>query len=146
MDLSDLNKIKLTREQLDQVIQQAITEKPNECCGYMASKKNKVYTSGLLIEKIYPLTNKDSSPTHFTFYPKEQFRTVKDARELDLNLTVVYHSHPDTPARMSEEDLALAFDEGVVYIIYSLFNNEINGFTVKDHKVVNKINVEVVDE
>ncbi len=107
----------LTQKDYDAMIAHAQSQKPLESCGYLAGKEGK-------IEKFYPMTNIDQSPEHFTFDPKEQFATVKDARTLGLKLLAVYHSHPETPARLSEEDLALFNDPEPVYIIVSLMNTE----------------------
>ena len=35
-------------------------------------------------------------------------------------MSVIYHSHPETPARPSEEDIRLALTPNVSYIIVSL--------------------------
>ena len=66
------------------------------------------------------MTNIDQSPEHFSFDPKEQFQVVKDARTNNLTLISVYHSHPETPARLSEEDIKLLNDPNMIYTIVSL--------------------------
>lgn len=98
---------------------------PIESCGYLAG-------SGTDIIEFYPMTNNDNSPEHFSFDPKEQFKVVKDARAKKLELLAVYHSHPETPARLSEEDIKLFNDPNPVYLIVSLANNEqdLKGFKV----------------
>ena len=66
------------------------------------------------------MTNIDNEPDHFSFEPKEQFAAVKDARNQGLSLMAVYHSHPETPARPSQEDLRLLKDPNMIYVIVSL--------------------------
>ena len=87
--------------------------KPIESCGYLAGTKD-------TITHFYPMTNIDQSPEHFSFDPKEQFQVVKDARTNNLTLISVYHSHPETPARLSEEDIKLLNDTNMIYTIVSL--------------------------
>jgi proteasome lid subunit RPN8/RPN11 len=41
-------------------------------------------------------------------------------RAAGLQLRAIYHSHPATAARPSEEDIRLAYDPGVSYVIVSL--------------------------
>jgi proteasome lid subunit RPN8/RPN11 len=82
------------------------------------------------------MTNVDHSPEHFSFDPKEQFQAVKRARSLGLELVGVYHSHPATPARMSNEDIRLANDVSLRYLIYSRPDNRIQAFAVTRHKAV----------
>jgi proteasome lid subunit RPN8/RPN11 len=52
--------------------------------------------------------------------PKEQFAVIKDLRAKGKEMLVIYHSHPETPARPSEEDIRLALTPGVSYLIVSL--------------------------
>ena len=52
--------------------------------------------------------------------PKEQFAVVKDLRAKGLTLLANYHSHPESPARPSEEDIRLALTPEISYLIISL--------------------------
>ncbi len=98
---------------------------PNETCGYLGGKDDVVTT-------FYPMVNVDASPEHFSFDPEEQFAVVKEARSKKEDLIGVYHSHPETPARLSEEDINLFNDPNPTYIIVSLKDEEpsMNGFKV----------------
>ena len=98
---------------------------PIESCGYLGGKDGVVTT-------FYPMTNVDNSHEHFSFDPKEQFQAVKQARKAGESLIGVYHSHPETPARLSEEDIKLFNDPEPVYIIVSLKEDTpyLNGFKV----------------
>lgn len=60
---------------------------------------------------------------------------VKEARKEGWDLVAVYHSHPGTPARMSEEDIHLAFDSEMIYVIYSVVEDKIHAFKVRDRKI-----------
>jgi proteasome lid subunit RPN8/RPN11/TusA-related sulfurtransferase len=103
---------------------------PNEVCGYLAGK-------GRVVSRHYPLTNTDAAPDHFSMDPAEQFAAVRDMRGRGLALLAVYHSHPETPARPSEEDIRLAFDPEMSYVIVSLALDvpQIKSFRIKDGKV-----------
>jgi proteasome lid subunit RPN8/RPN11 len=97
---------------------QAITahankELPNEACGYLAAE-NDIVTSH------YELTNIDQAPDHFSMEPREQFAAVKEMRSRGQVLRAVYHSHPETPARPSAEDIRLAYDPEISFVIVSL--------------------------
>jgi proteasome lid subunit RPN8/RPN11 len=96
-----------------ELIEHAREHAPLECCGLLAG-------IGSTAARCYRLTNTDSSAEHFSMDPKEQFVAVKDMRLSGLEMLAVYHSHPATPARMSDEDLRLAFTPGIRYIIVSL--------------------------
>ena len=64
--------------------------------------------------------------------PGEQFAAIKDMRSRNLKLAAVYHSHPETPARPSQEDIRLAFDPLISYVIVSLAQPDPN---VKSFKI-----------
>jgi proteasome lid subunit RPN8/RPN11 len=98
---------------IDEMIAQARKELPDEACGLLVGKGNEVL-------QCYPLTNIDHSPEHFSFDPKEQFGVLKEARKEGREILANYHSHPESPARPSEEDIRLAFDPDIIYIIVSL--------------------------
>jgi proteasome lid subunit RPN8/RPN11 len=84
------------------------------------------------------MTNADCSSEHFTMFPEEQFAVAKDIRNNDLEMLAIYHTHPETPARPSDEDIRLAFTPGVVYVIASLVDQDqpiIKGFLIEDGNV-----------
>lgn len=97
----------------DGIIDHARAEKPFEACGYLAEKDGTVV-------RFFPLKNSDRSAEHFSFDPAEQFSVVRAIRGESLIAAAVYHSHPNTPARPSEEDIRLARDPDISYVIVSL--------------------------
>lgn len=105
--------LKLNRSIYDAIIVHAQTGLPHEVCGYLAEKEG-------LVVAYYEMTNTDAAEDHFSMKPEEQFKAIKDMREKGLKLKAVYHSHPETPARPSEEDIKLAHDPAVSYVIISL--------------------------
>ena len=86
---------------------------PLEVCGILGGADDTV-------SQFYPMTNTDASNEHFMMEPKEQFAVVKDLRAKGLVMLAIYHSHPETPARPSEEDIRLALTPDVSYLIISL--------------------------
>ncbi|MDR1416289.1 MAG: M67 family metallopeptidase [Prevotellaceae bacterium] len=125
---------------LNGITAQALSELPNEACGLLAG-------SGSEVTKQYPLTNVDHSPEHFSLDPKEQFRALREARSQGYRIVASYHSHPQTPARPSEEDIRLAFDPDLIYLILSLQEREnpaLKAFSIKNGKVA-PIEIEIVN-
>jgi proteasome lid subunit RPN8/RPN11 len=113
---------------IDGIVTQARNELPNEACGLLVGKGNEAFRQ-------YPLTNIDHSPEHFSFDPKEQFQVLREARKAGLQIIANYHSHPESPARPSEEDIRLAFDPEIIYIILSLQEKEnpvIKAFAIRE--------------
>ena len=105
--------LQIPQQIIDEIISHARQGLPEEVCGYLAG-------SGREVTKQFRLTNIDHSNEHFSFDPAEQFQVVREARKLGLQILANYHSHPATPARPSEEDIRLAFDPNISYVIVSL--------------------------
>ncbi|MHB1458187.1 MAG: M67 family metallopeptidase [Armatimonadota bacterium] len=117
---------------LNDMIQHAREHSPVEACGLLGGVDN-------TIQKSYRLSNVDASREHFSLDPKEHFAAVKDARSLGIEILAVYHSHPETPARMSDEDLRLAFAPRFRYVIISLIDPDqpdVRCFSVIDGRPV----------
>ena len=130
--------ISIKQSIIDQIVAHARHELPNEACGYLAGDDGVVTHS-------YQLTNIDHSPEHFSFDPAEQFQTVRDARNKGLQIVANYHSHPATPARPSVEDIRLAYDPEISYLIISLASNQsdVKSFRIKD-SIVEKEEIIIV--
>lgn len=98
---------------VDAIIAHAQKDFPLEACGILGGIDG-------VVSAHYPMTNTDSSNEHFTMEPKEQFAVVKDLRGKELAMLAIYHSHPETPARPSAEDIRLALTPDVYHVIVSL--------------------------
>jgi [CysO sulfur-carrier protein]-S-L-cysteine hydrolase len=130
--------ITITHHIIEEIIAHARQELPNEACGYLAG-------TGDEVKQAYLLSNIDRSPEHFSFDPAEQFRTVKDARRQGWSILANFHSHPETPARPSEEDIRLAFDPDISYVIISFAGDapDVKSFKIRNG-VVEKEEIQVV--
>ena len=121
------------------MLRQAKAGAPIEVCGILAGRDGQV-------QRLYKMTNTDQSNNHFMMIPEEQFKVVKDIRAVGLEMLAIYHSHPETPARPSEEDIRLALTLDVIYVIVSLQKtdkHDVKGFTIENNKAV-KVPVEIV--
>ena len=112
-----MTELEITAFVFDQMVAQAQAAVPIESCGILAGNDNR-------IERLYEMTNIDNSPTHYTMNPAEQFAVVKRMRAAGLKMLAIYHSHPLTPARLSEEDKRLALTPDVAYVVLSLIDAE----------------------
>jgi proteasome lid subunit RPN8/RPN11 len=116
---------------IQQLIQHAQCEAPIEACGYLAEKEG-------VVTAAFRMKNVDASPEHFSFEPAEQFAAVRQMRSGGMRLRAVYHSHPATPARPSQEDIRLANDPSLSYVIVSLAGTQpdVKSFQIRDSQVV----------
>jgi [CysO sulfur-carrier protein]-S-L-cysteine hydrolase len=109
------------------VIDHAKLGEPYEVCGYLAQKDG-------VVVRFFPLKNIDQSAEHFSFDPGEQFTVVREIRNNGFITAAVVHSHPNTPARPSQEDIRLARDPDISYVIVSMAEIEpvVRSFRIKD--------------
>ena len=127
--------LKLTAEHLRLICAHAETTYPQECCGLLLGKRNQEYKT--LVEVVATEntwsaqatasfqeidanldlgTNKSS---HYTIAPEVMLRVQKQARDRQLDIIGIYHSHPDHPAIPSEFDRVCAW-QTYSYMIVSV--------------------------
>lgn len=106
-------------------------EEPNEACGYLAARDG-------VVCRHFELRNIDAAPDHYSMDPAEQFAVIRRMRDEGLQVAAVYHSHPETPARPSVEDIRLAHDPGMTYVIVSLMAGvePVRAFKIKQGEVI----------
>jgi proteasome lid subunit RPN8/RPN11 len=122
--------LKLSPQDYQTLLAHARAALPNEGCGLLAGESAGAEKT---VKKVYCLENTDKSPEHFSMAPEEQFKAVADMRKNGWTLLGNFHSHPATPARPSAEDIRLAFDPSLSYVIISLQAEEpvIKSYTIQ---------------
>ncbi len=126
-----MTELKIPNNIFEQMLEQAKAQALIEACGILAGKDGAV-------QKLYKMTNADQSSNHFMMEPKEQFKVAKDIRAAGLEMLAIHHSHPETPARPSAEDIRFAFTPNVTYVIVSLQDTNaaaVKGFLIEDGNV-----------
>jgi proteasome lid subunit RPN8/RPN11 len=134
-------KLEIPNYIFSDMLKQARAEAPIEACGILAGGDGRV-------EKLYKMTNIEQRRDHFMMAPSEQFAAVKDIRSASLEMLAIYHSHPETPARPSVEDIRLALTPGMIYVIVSLQGDNgpvMKGFQIEDGSI-NEVPVRIVED
>ena len=96
-------QIKLAQSDFDTMVDWAKEHLPEESCGLLGGTKDGDVRT---VKKVYYLTNIDHTNEHFSMDPKEQLKAIKDMRANGLTPLGNWHSHPETPARPSQEDVS----------------------------------------
>jgi proteasome lid subunit RPN8/RPN11 len=109
---------------------------PHECCGLLVGKINnneKILVKVIATENdwqnqqyLFQNTIKKStrnSKDSFSIAPEKLIQIHKQARQENLEVIGVYHSHPNNPAIPSDFDLAIAW-QTYSYIIVSVTEKE----------------------
>ncbi len=132
-------KLEIPRHIFEDMLEQARAEAPVECCGILAGRDGRA-------EKLYKMANAEHRCDHFMMASEQQFEAVKGIRSSSLDMLAIYHSHPETPARPSAEDIRLALTPNIVYVILSLQPNRgpaMKGFQIEDG-TVGEVPIDVV--
>lgn len=110
--------IEIPKELLEAMIAHAQRETPDEVCGWLAGR-------GHRISKICPMPNIAENPqAGFEMDPEIQLATMRETREMGLELTGTYHSHPRSPPTPSAKDRILAAYPEAIHLIVSLESPE----------------------
>ena len=125
-------RITIRKEDYDTMIRHAVSVCPEEACGLIAGTDREDGTRE--IQKVYLMENTDHTNEHFSIDPIRQLQAIKDIRKAGLRALGIWHSHPETPSRPSEEDKRLANDAIASYLILSL--------EVPDHPVLRAFHIE----
>ena len=139
--------LKITGSDLQIIIDHCRKGLPNESCGMLGGKDNRV-------EKVYCMTNAKPGPDYYEMDPEEQFRVMKNIRDAGLQLIGLFHSHPYGQAYPSSVDVAQAYWPGTelpnypdaVYMIVSFMDPAkpaARGFSIEEGKV-NEVPVTVI--
>ena len=130
--------LKITQEIIEEIIVHGRHESPLEACGYLAEKDG-------VICKYIAMKNVDASPVHYSMEPKEQFNAVRCCRAAGLTIRAVCHTHPETAAYPSPEDIKLAYDPDISYVIVSLAETRptIHSFIIRKNYVIQE-DIEII--
>jgi proteasome lid subunit RPN8/RPN11 len=102
----------------EEMIAQALAERPNECCGMLAGVRDEPGVARVV--KVYPLVNALASPVEYLSDPQSTFAADRDQSRLGLDVLAIYHSHPTTQPIPSRKDLDRNYSEDVINFIISL--------------------------
>jgi proteasome lid subunit RPN8/RPN11 len=119
--------MKIRREVIDHILAHAERDAPIEACGFLTGLEGR-------ITRDYPMANAEGKEDHFMFDPNEQLAAYQTIGREGIEIMGVYHSHPATVARPSAEDIRLARNPALIYIIISLLDETktVKGFYIKD--------------
>ncbi len=119
--------MRIARALLDELIEHAREEAPNECCGYVRARGGRA-------EEVLRARNERSSPYGYELDP----RSLLAANELDDEgyEVAIYHSHPRSPAEPSQTDINLAHYPHWTYLIVSLAGEpDVRAWRIADGRV-----------
>jgi proteasome lid subunit RPN8/RPN11 len=133
-------QLSLTRAQRQQIVDQALRDRPYETCGLLAGRDGRV-------ERVFPAANKERSPVRYEIDPKDLIRIFREIDDTDLELVGIYHSHTHTDAYPSPTDVRLAYYPEAAYVLISLMdehNPNVRAYSIRDG-TIEETPVDLVD-
>ena len=123
--------MKVPRALVEEMVEHARQDLPNECCGMVGGRDGEATT-------VYSLENAEASPFRYSIAPKDLYDTIKRIEESGEELVAIYHSHTKSEAYPSQTDVNLAGWPDAVYLIVSLRdleNPELRGFWIREGQI-----------
>ena len=119
----------MSRDQWQALVDHALDEAPNECCGYVRARDGRV-------EEVFRAVNARASRYGYEFDPGSLLAVNElDDDGFDVG---VYHSPPRSAAEPSQTDINLAQYPHWTYLIVSLEDRErpdVRGWRIRDGHV-----------
>lgn len=123
--------MKLPQEIVDEMIDHAKEDAPNECCGIIAGDNGSAV-------KLFRATNAEASPYRYSVDSNDLFRIHRECEANEWDFLAIYHSHTASEAYPSPTDVRLAFWPEAYYILVSLENADapvVRAFRILDGEV-----------
>ncbi len=92
----------LPQSMIDEMVEHAEMDLPNECCGIIAGNRDGEAT------KLFRTRNAEASPFRYNIDGRELLKISNEISDQDWKELVIYHSHVASPAYPSPTDIRLA--------------------------------------
>jgi proteasome lid subunit RPN8/RPN11 len=111
--------VRIRRDLLDAIVDHARRDAPNECCGMVATTRDRVALS------VHPTANVFASPFRFKIGEQELYDTYMGIEDAGNEVGVIYHSHTRSEPYPSQTDVNYAKQwPGVEWLIVGLQDGE----------------------
>ena len=105
--------MRIRRSLLDELIEHARAEAPDECCGMIAAVDGRAVT-------VHRATNSAHSPLRYEMDGREQYALQSAIEDAGQELGAIYHSHTRSAPLPSQTDINLAFYPDSLYVIVGI--------------------------
>jgi proteasome lid subunit RPN8/RPN11 len=122
--------MRVPRAIYDEMVEHALADAPNECCGMLGSRDGDAVT-------LYRAVNTAASPLKYEMDPMEILRIHNELEAGDLELGAIYHSHTRSDPHPSQTDINLAFYPEAVYVIVGVAGEApvVRAYWIRDGEV-----------
>ena len=127
-----VNEIILNQSQLDTLTEHALKSGQNESCAMLLGNET---DENWTVKEIVLTENTTKSEVMFTISPDKEFEVDQKAKESNMEIVCIFHSHPESEAQPSETDKKFMRVNPFPWIIYSGKTKEMNCFILQDENV-----------
>ena len=128
-----MNKnIILSDKDKQELAEYAESEKPYESCAILIGNEDE---NNWTVKRLFLTENTEKSKVTFTISPDEEFQVDQIAKETDMEIVCIFHSHPESEAYPSETDKKFMRLNPFPWIIYSGTTKEMNCFILENENV-----------
>ena len=115
-----------------ELVKYAESEKPYESCAILVGNESDVNWT---VKELFLTENTAKSRVTFTISPDEEFKVDQIAKEVNMEIVCIFHSHPESKAHPSETDKKFMSVNPFPWIIYSGATGEMNCFILENDNV-----------
>jgi len=138
--------MRISPELLDEIVDHAREEAPNECCGLIASEGGRAV-------RVYRAENAEHSPVRYVVEPHDQLRIQEEIEDQGWDLGAIYHSHTRSEPFPSQTDINLALTPdgeeevwpGTLYVIAGVAGQDpdVRAFHIRGGGEVSEVPLEI---
>ena len=122
----------LSEKYKEELAKYAESEKPYESCAILVGNET---DENWTVKELVLTENTAKSEVTFTISPDKEFEVDQKAKESNMQIVCIFHSHPESEAYPSETDKKFMRVNPFPWIIYSGKTNEMNCFILEDENV-----------
>ena len=122
----------LSDKDKQELVKYAESEKPYESCAILVGNET---DENWTVKELVLTENTAKSEVTFTISPDKEFEVDKKAKESNMEIVCIFHSHPESEAYPSETDKKFMRVNPFPWIIYSGKTEKMNCFILEDENV-----------
>tara|TARA_B100000686_G_scaffold221304_1_gene228403 strand:- start:6 stop:461 length:456 start_codon:yes stop_codon:yes gene_type:complete len=122
----------LSEKDKQELAKHAESEKPYESCAILVGNET---DENWTVKEIILTENTAKSKVTFTISPDKEFKVDQKAKESNMEIVCIFHSHPESEAQPSETDKKFMRVNPFPWIIYSGKTKEMKCFILQDENV-----------
>jgi proteasome lid subunit RPN8/RPN11 len=131
-----VKSIVLSKNQINILKQHSQKNSPNEACAILFGKTEE---DNVLVKEVFLTKNIENSLVNFTISPEELISAYSKAEKENLDVSAIFHSHPESVAYPSSTDKKFMEINPVTWVIFSNIHDEFKAYIYDSDLVPVKI-------